>query len=327
MLPDLVQLSEETSMTQPDDPPLFPDERLKLLFVCAHPAIARHIHAPLMLQTVLGFDAREIASAFLVAPATMAQRLVRAKTKIRGAAIPFDIPEQYQLAERLDSVLDAIYAAYSAGWDDPSEGLQQKGLVSEALWLARLVIGLLPDQPEPKGLLALMLYAEARRTARYVDGAYVPMDEQETFLWNRDMIRQAEHLLKEASRMNATGRYQLEAAIQSAHCHGRLAGSVNWPAIILLYTQLLEIAPSIGALIGRAGAVALSGRTEDALRLLDEIEDKTQSYQPWWAVRAHCLAGLGQIPEAEQAYDRAISLSDDKAVRKWLAIRRAALRQ
>jgi RNA polymerase sigma-70 factor (ECF subfamily) len=201
-----------------------PDDRLRLMFACAHPAIDATVRAPLILQTTLGFDAATIGSAFLVAPATMGQRLVRAKTKIRQARIPFCVPEPDQLGQRLQAVLDAIYAAYAEGWSDPSgTDPRQRNLADESLWLGRVVTSLLPDAAEALGLLALMLHAQARRGARRDHaGHYVPLDEQDTSRWEHALIAEAEALLHRASRLRAPGRYQLEAAVQSAHAVRRI---------------------------------------------------------------------------------------------------------
>ena len=176
--------------------PHIPDERLSLMFACAHPAIERGIRAPLMLQTILGFDAATIASAFLVSPATMGQRLVRAKNKIRQAGIPFRVPERVDLRERFDAVLEAIYAAFAEGWSDPAgTEIRRRNLAEEGIWLGRLVASLLPDEPDALGLLALMLHAEARRAARRnAQGEYVPLAEQDPAAWDAQLIEEAEAL-------------------------------------------------------------------------------------------------------------------------------------
>src|SRR5436190_12282599 len=207
-----------------------PDQRLALMFACAHPAIDAAIPAPLMLQTVLGFDAATIASAFLVAPATMGQRLSRAKNKIREAGVPFRVPERAELPERLEVVLAAIYAAFAEGWTDPAgTEARRRNLAKEGIWLGRLVASLLPDEPEALGLLALMLFAEARRGARRNRaGDYVPLAEQDTGTWDAALIDKAETALLRASRSGAVGRYQLEAAVQSAHVVRRRTGSAEW---------------------------------------------------------------------------------------------------
>ena len=192
-----------------------PDHRLALIFACAHPAIDAQIRAPLILQTILGFDAAAIGSAFLVAPATMGQRLVRAKAKIKLAGIPLRVPGRAELRDRLDGVLEAVYAAFAEGWSDPAgTETRRRNLADEAIWLGRVVASLLPDEPETLGLLALMLFAEARRAARRGPGGdYVPLGDQDTALWDARLIEDAEAILLRASRMGAIGRYQLEGAI------------------------------------------------------------------------------------------------------------------
>ena len=218
----------------------FPDERLKLLFVCAHPDIDRGMHTPLMLQVVLGLDAATIASAFLTSPATMGQRLSRAKARIRDAGIAFEIPDRGELPVRLDAVLDAIYAAYGSGWDDVcGSDPRRAGLAQEAVWLARTLLELLPDEPETRGLLALMLYCEARRPARRTaEGNYVPMSEQDVSLWSAAMLDEAEQELTTAAAQRRHGRFQLEAALQSAHVEGARRGRVDWSGIAVLYEGL-----------------------------------------------------------------------------------------
>ena len=207
-----------------------PDQRLALMFACAHPAIDAGIRAPLILQTILGFDAATIASAFLVAPAAMGQRLSRAKNKIREAGVPFRVPERADLRERLDAVLAAIYAAFTEGWSDPAgTEARRRNLAEEGIWLGRLVVSLLPDEPEALGLLALMLFAEARRGARRsAAGDYVPLAEQDVGAWDTRLIDEAEAMLRRASTLCEIGRYQLEAAVQSAHVVRRLTGAADW---------------------------------------------------------------------------------------------------
>ncbi len=216
-----------------DDPGAIPDERLRLMFACAHPAIDAGVRAPLILQTVLGFDAARIASAFLIAPATMGQRLVRAKNRIRNAGISFRIPDRDELPERLGAVLEAIYAVFTEGWADPSGTHERsRGFVGEAMWLGRLVVSLLPNEPEALGLLALMLHAGARRQARRDErGEFVPLDRQDPARWNAASIDEAERLLLAASRQSHIGRFQLEAAVQSAHNARRRTGRTDWAAI------------------------------------------------------------------------------------------------
>jgi len=277
-----------------------------------------------MLQTVLGLDAARIATAFLVTPATMSQRLVRVKTKIRDAGIRFEIPEPHDLPARVEAVLEAIYAAYGSGWEDVAGAdPRRRGLVDEAIWLGRLVARLLPDEPEALGLVALMLHCEARRPARRTrSGGYVPLSQQDVALWSRSMIEEAEETLATASRAGKPGRFQLEAAIQSAHASRAVAGHTDrtdWEAITLLYEGLLLCAPTIGAQIGHAAALAEARGAREGLAALDAIPaDSVTTYQPYWALNAHLLKRLGRTREATQAYARAIGLSEDPAVRDFL---------
>jgi RNA polymerase sigma-70 factor (ECF subfamily) len=298
------------------DDAAIPDNRLALMFACAHPAIDPAIRAPLMLQTILGFDAAAIGSAFLVSPATMGQRLVRAKSKIRQAGIPLRVPE------RLDDVLAAIYAAFAGGWLDG----MRRNLAAEALWLCRLVVALLPDQPEALGLLALMLHAEARHEARRdAAGNYVPLTEQDTTRWDAGMIEEAETLLLRASAMAATGRYQFEAAVQSAHAARRLTGQTDWAAIERLYQALSAITDSPVVAINRAIAIAETRGADAGLACLDALatDRRLADYQPYWAARAELLARLGDADAADRAYRRAIGLEPDRAARDFLWQRRA----
>ncbi len=305
--------------------PEFPDERLKLLFVCAHPAIDPAMHTPLMLQTVLGLDAARIAHAFLISPTTMGQRLVRAKTKIRDGGIRFEIPQERELPQRLDAVLEAIYAAFGIGWDDMA-GVDQRGpdLAEEAIWLARVLLGLMPKEAEVHGLLALMLHCEVRRAARRApDGRYVPLSEQDCQKWSRPLMEEAERHLGEASSRGCTGRFQLEAAIQSVHAERARGGKIQWNAIMMFYEELIRISPTLGTRTGYAAAVAEAKGAEAALAALDAIApDDVSAYQPYWAVRAHVLQQLRKIPEALDAFDRAIGLTEDPAVRQFLLQRR-----
>jgi RNA polymerase sigma-70 factor (ECF subfamily) len=303
----------------------FPDERLKLLFVCAHPAIDPAMHTPLMLQTVLGLDAASIAQAFLVSPTTMGQRLVRAKTKIRDGGIPFEVPQDRELAQRLDAVLEAIYAAFGISWDDMGGGDQRgRDLAAEAIWLARVLLQLMPLESEVRGLLALMLHCEARRAARRGEGGqYIPLSEQDTKLWSRPLIAEAEHHLAEASSRGRAGRFQLEAAIQSVHAGRSRTSRTEWTAIAMFYEQLILISPMLGTQIGHAAALAEAIEPQAGLGALDRIApDDVSSYQPYWAVRAHLLQRLGRGSEAVAAFDRAIGLTEDPAVRMFLLQRR-----
>jgi len=323
--PHLELLAEELATADVTE---IPDERLKLLFACAHPAIDEGVRAPLMLQTVLGFDAATIASAFLVSPTAMGQRLVRAKTKIRESGIPFRVPEREELPERLPPVLDAIYAAYAEGWSDPAgTDPTSRELASEAIWLGRLVAMLLPEEAEALGLLALMLHSEARRAARRdAKGEFVPLSEQNTGLWDGAMMQEAEQLLRQAASLSAIGRFQLEAAVQSAHAIRCLRGAADWPAIVTLYDALLMRTGSPVVAINRAVAIAETEDAETGLAALDGIDTKSLGqYQPYWSARAHLLAKTGRHEDAREAYDRAIGLEIDPAIRRFLQQKKARL--
>lgn len=304
-----------------------PDRRAELLYLCAHPAIETSMRAPLMLQVVLGLDAEQIAAAFLVRPSTMAQRLVRVKRKVRDAGVPFVLPDGDALASRTAAVLDAIYAAYGTGWDAVMGGEPSHiALADEALWLCRVITDALPDHAEALGLLALMHYTHARRDARQdANGAYVPLDEQDQHRWDAAGIAHAEALLRRAAQLGAPGRYQTEAAIQSAHV-ARLRGvPIDVTAVLSLYDALVQMAPSIGAQVARAAALArcASGDAHEAaqaaIAALEEIPVLVrQAYQPWWALYAHLLATTGQSHAATAAYERAIGLTMSTPVRVFL---------
>jgi RNA polymerase sigma-70 factor (ECF subfamily) len=324
---DVQMIAEELAQMETDK--VVPDDRLALMFACAHPAIDPAIRAPLILQTLLGFDAATIASAFLVSPATMRQRLVRAKSKIREAGIPFRVPERADLAPRLDAVLAAIYAAFAEGWSDPGgTETRRRNLAEEGIWLGRLVVTLLPQEAEALGLLALMLHAEARRAARRSgEGDYVPLAEQDPAAWDEKLIAEAEALLRQASRFGSVGRYQLEAAVQSAHAARRITGTTDWAAIARLYDALLAITDSPVVAINRAIAIAQTDGAAAGLAALDALADdpRLAEYQPYWAARAGLLGQSGEVDAAQAAYARAIGLEADPAVRRFLQQRCARL--
>jgi RNA polymerase sigma-70 factor (ECF subfamily) len=306
-----------------------PDRRLALMFACTHPAIEAGVRAPLILQVVLGLDAKVIASAFLTSPAAMSKRLVRAKDKIRQAGIPLSVPEREELAGRIDSVLEAIYAVFTEGWTDPSGiDVVRRDLTAEALFLARLLTELLPQEPEALGLLALMLHAEARRRARRnARGEFVPLGGQNPALWDAAMIAEAEELLQRASAHGLIGRYQLEGALQSAHVHRCLTGIANWAHVVELYDALFAFSGSPVVAINRALAVAEMHGAAAGLDALPEpaSDVRLAEYQPYWAVRAELLARTGARDQASQAYEIAIGLERDAAVRRFLQQRQSAL--
>lgn len=308
-------------------PGAFPDDRLRLLFTCAHPAIDADNHAPLMLQTVLGLDAARIAKAFAVEPATMSQRLVRTKRKIAAARVPFALPDPEALGPRLGAVLEAIYAAYGTGWEESGHSQDSGELTAEALYLAGLVRQLSHDHPEALGLTALMGYCEARRPARRnQQGAYVPLSEQDPALWHLPGIAAAERALHQAAAARAPGRFQLEAAIQSALCTRAYGRPVEWAAIEHLYEGLVRLYPTIGALVGRAAVVAHRHGPTAGLAALAAVHPRqAATYQPYWAAKANFLALSGAADQAAAAYDRATSLCQDSAVQSWLTHQKSQL--
>ncbi|HEY4045688.1 MAG TPA: DUF6596 domain-containing protein, partial [Acidobacteriaceae bacterium] len=281
------------------------------------------------LQVILGLDVATIASAFLMSPAAMAKRLIRAKQKMRKAGIPFRIPDREELPARMDTVLASVYAAFAEGWSDAAgTDAARRDLAGEALFLARLVVELLPSEPEALGLLALMLHAEARRSARRgKDGGYVPLAAQDPALWDAAMIDEAETLLLRAGSHRAIGRYQLEAALQSAHAHRRRTGKSNWEAVLQLYDALLAITLSPVVAINRALAIAEIAGPQAALHAMPEtaVNPGLSEYQPYWAARADLLTRTGALREAHHAYEIATGLERDPAVRQFLERRQSAL--
>lgn len=303
----------------PFTPPL-PDRRLELMLACVHEQIEPEMRTPLMLQLVLGLEAKEIASAFLVKPATMSQRLVRTKRCIRDAGLELVIPEN--VAAHIAPLLEAVYAAYGAGWQHDGN---HDGLTAEAIFLGRLLCDLAPSSAEAKGLLALMLYAESRKEARRQDHRFIPLEEQDTACWNHDLIAEAERTLRAAAKVSEPGPFQLEAAIQSFHAHRAVSGVTDWEGIERLYAILAALHPSLGASIGWAAALSRINACDRGLEVLNGLpRDRVAHHQPYWAVRAHILARTGH-PEAAVCYQRAIGLTDDSAIRAWLAAQASRL--
>ena len=304
----------------------FADDRLALMFACAHPAIDVDIRTPLILQTVLGLTAEQIAAAFLVAPATMGQRLARAKAKIKLAGIPFRVPDADQLLERLDAVLDAIYAMFNQGWANCEAA--ENSLVEDALWFSSLVVELQPDQPEALGLHALMLFLQSRFHARRsTAGAFVPLAEQDMALWDDKKIFQAEQLLHKASTMNQMGRFQLEAAIQSVHAARRYTFVTDWHAINQIYRALFQLTHSQVVKLNWAYAIGADEGWLAGLSALPQLEEfpELATYQPYFAVRAALNENSGHHVTALDDYDKAIALEHDDNVRSFLAHKRGQL--
>jgi RNA polymerase sigma-70 factor (ECF subfamily) len=320
-LPALLAMSEDTQRLASSSD-AFPDERLKMMFLCTHPEIDPVMRTPLMLQTVLGIDAARIASAFIIKPSTMSQRLTRVKAKIRAERLTFEMPNAEEISDRLDSVLEAIYAAYGSGWDEAAiADSPRKKLAEEAIYLGRLLLQFAPHEPEVNGLLVLMLHCEARREARHdEEGNYIPLSEQDCARWEQRLILEAEHYLHIASQGSGIGRFQLMAAIQSVHAQRLWNGHTEWEAIAQLYEGLIRIYPTLGALVGRAAAVAEAYGTERGIAFLEAIPSaEVVSYQPYWALAGHLYKQMHRKEEAYSAYSRAIGLSADASIRQFLS--------
>lgn len=299
------------------------DERLKLLFVCAHPAIDEGIRTPLMLQTVLGLEAEQIAKAFLVSSSAMAQRLVRAKKKIKSAGIPFVVPEPDAYPERMSAVLEAVYGAYAVDWLEGDGDLSH-----EAFFLSNILAELAPENPEALGLTALIGFIEARRDARVLEGVLVPVPEQDVDLWDRSLIDLSASILTQASLKGRPGRFQLEAAIQSVHAARSVSGKTDWRALSQLYHGLMQAYPSIGGAVSRAAVVAKDAGPAEGLRMLDLIDyEGLPQYQPFHAVKAHCLAELDRNAEAAESYSAALELCTDGPSQKWIEKKIEGLRK
>jgi RNA polymerase sigma-70 factor (ECF subfamily) len=315
----LLTTMDELSHDTPQE--TVPDERLRLMFVCAHPAINVVARAPLMLQTVLGLDVNRMAGAFLTAPSTLAQRLVRAKNKIRDAGMSFEYPESKDLPERLQDVLEGIYAAFGTGWDNiDGADTERRGLTVEAIELCHVLCKRLPKEPEPLGLLALMLFCEARSAARLcADGYYIALNQQDTTRWNMRLVTEAEALLLQAAQIGVMGAFQLEAAIQSFHTQKYLGAAAPSSALVMLYDALVAIQPTLGGQVSRACAIAQHSGPGAGLAALDALDaNLVTQYQPYWAAKAHFYAQDNQVKPAQTAYRQAIGLAQSDAVRQFL---------
>jgi RNA polymerase sigma-70 factor, ECF subfamily len=311
----LLAANEESEM---DDTQPVPDDRLRLIFTCCHPALSAEVQLALTLRLIYGLCTEEIARAFLVPEATMAQRLVRAKRKISAAKIPYRVPEDWELPERLPPVLAVIYLMFNEGYTASAE------LSREAIRLGGVLAQLMPDEPEVSGLVALMLLLEARREARIdAAGRMVPLAEQDRDLWDRRLLDKGLEIVRACVRRNLPGPYQLQAAINAVHCHASTGAATEWTQILALYDQLLAFMPTPVVALNRAVAVAEIDGPFAALSILDSLE--LEGYQPYHAARADLLPRLGRDSEAIAEYDCAIALSTSAAGSRFLAKRRASL--
>ncbi|MFC9671128.1 RNA polymerase sigma factor [Streptomyces sp. NPDC056949] len=308
----------------PDEPPVedIPDERLRLIFTCCHPALPFPARVALTLRTLAGLSTAEIARAFLTAEPTMAQRLVRAKRKIAEAGIPYRVPAADLFPQRLGAVLAVLYLIFNEGYDDEGEAAR-RALTAEAIRLARVLVRLMPGEPEPRGLLALMLLHEARRMTRTSDGVLVTLEKQDRRGWDQGLIAEGVEILDQALAGRRTGPYQVQAAIAACHATAPDAASTDWPQIAVLYAELARLAPSPVVELNRAVAVAMTEGVPAGLALVDElaVSGRLDGYHLLPATRADLLRRSGRTAEAVQAYGEALNLAPTEAERRYLSSR------
>jgi RNA polymerase sigma-70 factor (ECF subfamily) len=322
---ELLARLTELDVPEPDDEEAsLPDERLALMFACCHPALAADVRVPLTLRMVGGLTTSEIARAFLVPEPTLAQRLVRAKRKIREAGIPLNVPAAHLLPDRLRSVLAVLYLIFNEGYaSTEADELVRGDLCDEAIRLTKLVAVLMPDEPEAQGLLALMLLHDARRSARIGrDGRLVLLEDQDRALWNRERIDEGRHVLRRALSYRRPGPYQLQAAIAALHVEAGRADETDWPQIAALYGELARVAPSPVVELNRAVAIAMAEGAEEGLDAVDAI-DGLDDYHLLHSARADLLRRLGRYGEAAEAYRRALELARNAPEREFLERRLA----
>lgn len=302
------------------------DDRLRLMFTCCHPSLATEVQVALTLRLLCGLQTNEIARAFLVPEATMAQRIVRAKSKIRANNIPYRVPVDHELVGRLAPVLNVVYLVFNEGYSATSgHDLVRGELCEEAIRLARLLAQLMPDEPEVLGLLALLLLTESRRVARIAeDGSIVLLSDQDRGLWNMSLIEEGQGLVRTCLRRNAPGSFQIQAAINAVHSDARTAANTDWPQVVALYDQLLVYSPTPVVALNRAVAVAEVDGPEIALALIEGLE--LQNYHIFHATRAEFLFRLGRFGDAADAFDTAIALTDNDTERKFLELRSVTAR-
>ena len=307
-----------------EDSMQFPDDRLRLIFTCCHPALNQEGQVALTLRTLGGLTTPEIAKAFLTSEATLAQRLVRAKRKIHEAHIPYEVPPAHRLPERLSSVQAVIYLIFNEGYAATTGGqLVRRDLCAEAIRLARVLCELLPQQSETMGLLALMLLHDSRRNARVVNSALITMEEQDRSLWDRSEIEEGLALLDRALSCGPPGPYQLQAAISALHAQARTYRETDWPQIAALYERLLEFNASPVVALNHAVAVAMSAGLEEGLQRIDAL-GQLDHYYLFHAARADILLRMGRYDEARQAYRRALELTSNRIEQDFLRRRLTA---